>query len=228
MLYLKSTRHYIIRQIAFHTGRLYVPKVCFHIGDSRQSRNLHCFKKKDNTEDLMNDNYAGRHLIIDGVFKHDNSTINKMSDRAYLAQYLEDVTAITGMTLVFPPIAMSFPFAGETNRLIEKLDKEGMCNNSEIFREFKKHIHQRNTEGGGVSAVAVWVESHCTLHSWTEKDYISIDLFSCSSYEVEPVIEHTLKALNLVKASFVIVDRMTDGSLPEIKQYTLDDMLIKS
>ena len=28
------------------------------------------------------------------------------------------------MTLVFPPMAMSFPFAGETNRLIEKLDAE--------------------------------------------------------------------------------------------------------
>lgn len=69
-------------------------------------------------------NYAGRHLIIDGVFnKSIGST--KMSNRDFLSQYLEDITNITGMTLVFPPIAMSFPFAGETNRLIEKLDKEG-------------------------------------------------------------------------------------------------------
>lgn len=167
------------------------------------------------------ENYAGRHVIIDGVFKPE--FVEKMSDRSYLSQYLEDVTQITGMTLVFPPIAMSFPFAGETNRLIEKLDKEGKCNDSEIFREFKKHIETRNTTGGGVSAVAVWVESHCTLHSWTEKNYISVDLFSCSAYDAIPVIEHAVAALGLEKASFIIVDRMMDGTNANIKQFTLDD-----
>ena len=83
------------------------------------------------------------------------------------------------MTLVFPPIAMSFPFAGETNKLIQQLENEGKCNDSAIFQEFKEHIKNRNESGSGVSAVAVWVESHCTLHSWPEKSYISIELFSC-------------------------------------------------
>lgn len=117
---------------------------------------------------MNQNNYAGRHLIIDGVFDQISGK-EKMSNRNFLSQYLEDVTNITGMTLVFPPIAMSFPFAGETNRLIEKLDQEGKCNNSDVFKQFKSHIKNRNETGGGVSAVAVWVESHCTLHSWTEK-----------------------------------------------------------
>lgn len=172
-------------------------------------------------EGIMN-NYAGRHLIIDGVFNHNNTN---MSDRTFLAQYLEDVTNITGMTLVFPPIAMSFPFSGETNRLIEKLEKEGECNSSKIFQQFKSHIEDRNKFGGGVSAVAVWVESHCTLHSWTEKDYISIDLFSCGKYDIEPVIDYTIKQLNLIKASFIVVDRMMDGSYPETQQFLLEDWL---
>lgn len=169
------------------------------------------------------ENYAGRHLIIDGVFYSDTITRENMSDRTYLADYLEKVTDITGMTLVFPPIAMSFPFSGETNRLIEKLDAEGKCDNSAIFNEFKKHIKNRNELGGGVSAVAVWVESHCTLHSWTEKDYISVDLFSCSSYDIEPVIDYSINALGLVKGSFVVVDRMMDGSAPKIEQFSLED-----
>ena len=99
------------------------------------------------------EHYAGRHLIIDGVFRPDKKEL--LSDRTTISQYLEDVTKITGMTLVFPPIAMSFPFAGETNRLIEKLEAEGKCDDSAVFQEFKKHIHQRNTIGGGVSAIAV-------------------------------------------------------------------------
>lgn len=169
------------------------------------------------------ENYAGRHLIIDGVYDWAFGNRDNMSDRDFLSHYLEEVTDITGMTLVFPPIAMSFPFAGETNRLIEKLDKEGKCNNSDILKKFKEHINFRNTQGGGVSAVAVWVESHCTLHSWTEKDYISIDLFSCSDYDVEPVIDYTVNHLSLIKASFIVVDRMTDGTLPETKMFTLNE-----
>ena len=170
-------------------------------------------------EDMTNSSYAGRHLIIDGVFS--GLFKEQMSNREYLSQYLEDVTGITGMTLVFPPMAMSFPFAGETNRLIEKLDKEGKCNDSEILAEFKRHLKVRNTEGGGVSAIAVWVESHCTLHSWTEKNYISVDLFSCSDYDALPVVKHAIEALGLVDASFVIVDRMMDGSLPVITKFTM-------
>ena len=168
-------------------------------------------------------NYAGRHLIIDGVYNTFVQKQKDMANRDFLSNYLEQVTNITGMTLVFPPIAMSFPFAGETNRLIEKLDKEGKCNNSEVFQEFKKHIYNRNTFGGGVSAVAVWVESHCTLHSWTEKNYISVDLFSCSSYDIKSVIDYYIDALGLVKASFVVVDRMMDGSAPKIEQFSLDN-----
>ena len=168
-------------------------------------------------------NYAGRHLIIDGVYNTSVQKQKDMANRDFLSNYLEQVTNITGMTLVFPPIAMSFPFAGETNRLIEKLDKEGLCENSEIFKEFKQHIYNRNTYGGGVSAVAVWVESHCTLHSWTEKNYISVDLFSCSSYEIQPVIDYSIEALGLIKSSFVVVDRMMDGSAPRIEKFSQEE-----
>ena len=165
----------------------------------------------------------GRHLIIDGIYAPEFHKIH--SDRTSLAHYLEKVTEITGMTLVFPPIAMSFPFAGEANRLIEKLEKEGKCNNSQVFQEFKHHINQRNTVGGGVSAVAVWVESHCTLHSWTERNYISIDLFSCSTYEIEPVIDYTIEKLGLVKANFVCVDRRMDAEPPHIMNFDLEGYL---
>lgn len=162
----------------------------------------------------------GRHLIIDGIYnKETHDHIHK--DRTALAHYLEEVTRITGMTLVFPPIAMSFPFAGETNKLIAKLEAEGKCEHSKVFQEFKAHIKNRNEGGSGVSAVAVWVESHCTLHSWPEENYISIDLFSCSTYEIDPVIDYTIEYLGLEKASFVVVDRKMSGDLPEITTFDI-------
>ena len=165
-------------------------------------------------------NNIGRHLIIDGIYnKSTHDLIHK--DRSALAQYLENVTKITGMTLVFPPIAMQFPFAGETNKLIELLDKEGMCEHSAIFQNFREHVRMRNNGGSGVSAIAVWVESHCTVHSWPERNYISIDLFSCSTYDIEPVIDYTIEALGLVKASFVCVDRKMNGDLPEVTTFDI-------
>lgn len=167
----------------------------------------------------------GRHLIIDGIFEDTWENCENLSDRDYLSNYLERITKITGMTLVFPPMAMKFPFAGETSKLIKKLDEEGACKNSKVFSEFKEHINQRDTEGGGVSAIAVWVESHCTLHSWTEKNYISIDLFSCSSYDIEPVIDYTIDALGLSKAAFVCIDRKMSGDLPDIRTFDLKDYL---
>lgn len=162
----------------------------------------------------------GRHLIIDGIYNPETHGFIHTS-REHLADYLEKVTEITGMTLVFPPIAMQFPFAGETNKLIAQLEAEGKCNDSEIFRTFKEHVKTRNEDGSGVSAVAVWVESHCTLHSWPENNYISIDLFSCSKYDIEPVIDYTIEALGLVKASFVCVDRSMDGNAPDITTFDI-------
>lgn len=166
---------------------------------------------------------CGRHLIIDGIF---NKSMKKvMADRTAIAKYLEDVTAITNMTLVFPPIAMAFPFSGETNRLIQKLSDEGKCEDSLVFQEFKEHIKNRNEVGGGVSAIAVWVESHCSVHTWTEKDYVSIDLFSCSSYDIDPVIDYTMKNFDLDEAQFVVVDRYMDGTAPEIQSFSMVDYI---
>ena len=165
----------------------------------------------------------GRHLIIDGIYEDSHKNIH--NNRESMSLYLEKVTEITGMTLVFPPMAMTFPYSGETNRLIEKLDKEGECRNSTIFNEFKQHVKNRNDNGGGVSAIAVWVESHCTLHTWTERNYISIDLFSCSTYDIEPVIDYTINSLGLTKASFVCVDRKMTGELPEITKFDLPEYL---
>ena len=62
--------------------------------------------------------YYVKIFLIDGVYNTSVQKQKDMANRDFLSNYLEQVTNITGMTLVFPPIAMSFPFAGETNRRI--------------------------------------------------------------------------------------------------------------
>ena len=147
---------------------------------------------------------AGRHLIIDGVLSNRSKDI--VSSVEMMSKYLEEVTKITGMTLVVPPIAMKFPFAGETQRLIENLEKEGTT--SPLIEEFKSHIKNRDTNQGGVSAITIWLESHASLHSWPEDNYISIDLYSCKIFEYDEIIAYTKDYMKLADANILVVDRM--------------------
>jgi S-adenosylmethionine decarboxylase len=150
---------------------------------------------------------AGRHIIIDAVLSSDSKEI--VSSVELMAAYLEQITKITGMTLVIPPISMKFPFAGETQRLIKQLEHEGTT--SPVIEEFKQHIKQRDTEQGGVSAITVWLESHASLHSWPDDNYISIDLYSCKTFDFEPVIKFTKDFMRLEELNTLVVDRKMNG-----------------
>lgn len=150
---------------------------------------------------------AGRHIIIDAVLSEESKEI--VSSVELMAAYLEEITKITGMTLVIPPISMKFPFAGETQKLIQRLEEEGTT--SPIIEEFKQHIKHRDTEQGGVSAITVWLESHASLHSWPTDNYISIDLYSCKLFDYEPVISFTKSFMRLKELNTLIVDRKMNG-----------------
>lgn len=163
---------------------------------------------------------AGRHLILDCQLT--DQSIPIVSSVEKMAEYLEKVTEITGMTLVIPPISMKFPFSGETQRLIKRLEEEGTT--SPIIEEFKQHIKHRDNDQGGVSAITVWLESHASLHSWPLDKYISIDLFSCKIFEYEPIIDFTMDFMKLHEANIIVVDRMMNGPA-KIKQFTKTSLL---
>ena len=150
---------------------------------------------------------AGRHLILDCILRDESIPIVSSTEK--MGEYLEQVTKITGMTLVIPPISMKFPFSGECNRLIRELEKEGTT--SPIIEEFKQHIKHRDEDQGGVSAITVWLESHASLHSWPLDKYISIDLFSCKVFEYDEILKYTMDFMKLDTANIIVVDRMMDG-----------------
>lgn len=151
--------------------------------------------------------FAGMHLIIDAKFGYRGKKI--VSNRNKMSQYLEDITKITGMTLVMPPVALKFPFASETHRVIKKLKADGVS--SPFLDEFIEHINKRDTIGQGVSALSMWLESHCALHSWTHNNYnyISIDLFSCKEYDYKKVLKYTKSFMRLKKINYTLILRQT-------------------
>ena len=71
-----------------------------------------------------------------------------------------------------------------------------------------------------VSAITVWLESHASLHSWPLDKYISIDLFSCKTFEYNEILKFTKEFMKLKKAHVICVDRMMD-SPAELKQFEI-------
>ncbi len=52
------------------------------------------------------------------------------------------------------------------------------------------HIHLHHfTPNGGISGVAVLAESHISVHSWPERDYVAFDVFMCGRAKPELTIE---------------------------------------
>jgi len=50
--------------------------------------------------------------------------------------------------------------------------------------------------GGGVSGAFILAESHCSIHSWPEKNFVSLDIFvcgNCDPYLAVPVFEAHFK-----------------------------------
>ena len=54
-------------------------------------------------------------------------------------------------------------------------------------------------EDWGVSGFVIIAESHISIHTFPEKKYFSIDIFSCKEFDIE-------KALNIIKEHFETED----------------------
>jgi S-adenosylmethionine decarboxylase len=51
-------------------------------------------------------------------------------------------------------------------------------------------------EGFGSTALALLAESHISIHTWPETNYVAIDIFTCGScnpHDAIPVLENTFK-----------------------------------
>ncbi len=62
--------------------------------------------------------------------------------------------------------------------------------------------------GEGVSAVAIILESHITIHTWPEFGYATVDVYSCGSHtNPEETFEYIVEALDPVRVERGVTDR---------------------
>ena len=66
--------------------------------------------------------------------------------------------------------------------------------------------HGKTPEDWGVSGFVLIAESHISIHTFPDRGYVNIDVFSCKDFEPTPCVDD-------VKATF---------SLPDVRVWTLD------
>ena len=68
------------------------------------------------------------------------------------------------------------------------------------------HLHRFGKEEG-ISGVAILAESHISVHTWPERDYIAFDIFMCGNTYPELASEFLVKILKPERKKIEIIKR---------------------
>ena len=65
----------------------------------------------------------------------------------------------------------------------------------------------KNPKDWGISGFVLIAESHISIHTFPEKNYLSLDIFSCKEFEAEQAISYVSKLFAVQKSEVKLQDR---------------------
>lgn len=85
-------------------------------------------------------------------------------------------------------------------RLVEKVRMKVVCGPNSVY------VNEPGNEG--LTGTITLATSHCSLHCWSldTPPMIQFDIYSCSEFTVEEVIEH-LDEFGLISYTYMMIDR---------------------
>ncbi len=69
-------------------------------------------------------------------------------------------------------------------------------------------------EDWGISGFVFIAESHIGIHTFVERNYVNIDIFSCKDFDIEKAIRDFREAFQLVKLRTCLIDREWPATEP--------------
>ena len=158
-----------------------------------------------------NSNYIGTHLVMD-ITSYDADLLR---NEGKVSAYLTELIKLADMTCLVQPQVFKFPYDNEYKRFLEKLREEGTV--SPLIQERLDILDYNETEGSGVTGIAVLAESHTAIHTFPEKKdpFLSVCLYSCKSYDEETIIKYTNKYWD-VKENYIVIMHRHIGKPQEI------------
>ena len=65
-------------------------------------------------------------------------------------------------------------------------------------------------EDKGITGIVIIAESHLSIHSFQEKEYTFIDIFSCKDFDVDRAIQYTVELFKPESFEMNVVERGID------------------
>jgi len=65
-------------------------------------------------------------------------------------------------------------------------------------------------EDWGISGFVLIAESHISIHTFPEKTFVSVDIFSCKPFDAELAASYLRTAFNMTKVEVNVLDRGTE------------------
>ena len=65
----------------------------------------------------------------------------------------------------------------------------------------------KNKNESGVTGVIILAESNITIHTYPEKKWFCLDIFSCNEFEINQIIKYLIKELDIIKYKLKILKR---------------------
>jgi len=153
--------------------------------------------------------YEGCHLMVDAICKNVNLNDADLGNRI-----LEKIVHVIDMTMILPPVTVKFPHAVcEMQRVLENLEKEGL-KHSKTYQMISDSLHNRKMQTYGYSTMIMIAESHLSLHTFPEDDFITFDCYSCKKFDHELVLSLLNEKLNILNSNVSVVNR----TMPKILQ----------
>ena len=72
-----------------------------------------------------------------------------------------------------------------------------------------------NSQDWGISGFVIIAESHISVHTFPERKYINIDVFSCKNFDVEKTISQVKSYFKLENVKFWTINRGIDSTPPK-------------
>ena len=147
--------------------------------------------------------FKGKHLVVDAICEDKRALLEAQQGN----KALQDIVGKIDMTMILPPVSVEFPHAvSEMTRVLQGLDEEGL-GESQTARLLRQSLQGRVDQAYGYSTFLMIAESHLSLHTFPEMDYLTFDCYSCKDFDHELVMELLTKAFGVTNAKTSIIDR---------------------
>lgn len=158
-------------------------------------------------------NYIGTHLVMD-ITSYNGKALK---DEGKVSSYLSELIRLADMTCLVAPQTFKFPFDSEYKKFLDRLREEGT--HSPLIDERLEILDYNETEGSGVTGIAVLAESHAAIHTFPEKKdpFLSVCLYSCKSFDADKIIDYTNNYWE-VKDNHIVVMQRHIGLPQQIEQ----------